>query len=83
MPGRALCYCALSAALAGLSFLVSFGGTWNFAPVSLAYLVLTAIAGVARALYWARVYRALGGLTPEDGVPGLATASPALAPPGQ
>jgi hypothetical protein len=33
--------------------------------------LLTAIAGVARALYWARVYRALGGLTPEDGVPGL------------
>ena len=78
----ALVDCALSAALAGLSFLVSFGGTWNFAPLSLAYLVLTAIAGVARALYWARVYRALGGLTPEDGVPGLATATPAVAPPG-
>ena len=28
--------------------------------------------GVTRASYWARMYRELGGLSPEDGVPGLA-----------
>ncbi len=28
-------------------------------------------AGVTRAAYWAQAYRALGGLAPEDGVPGL------------
>lgn len=33
--------------------------------------VLTGYAGVARAAYWARAYRALGGLSPDDGVPGL------------
>lgn len=34
---------------------------------------LFGFAGVVRAGYWARAYRALGGLTPADGVPGLAT----------
>jgi hypothetical protein len=34
-------------------------------------LLLTGFAGVARAGYWARAYRALGGLSPDDGVPGL------------
>jgi len=34
-------------------------------------LVLTGFAGVARAGYWARAYRALGGLSADDGVPGL------------
>jgi hypothetical protein len=34
-------------------------------------LVLTGFAGVTRAGYWARAYRALGGLAPDDGVPGL------------
>lgn len=36
-------------------------------------LALNGFAGVARAGFWARAYRALGGLAPEDGVPGLAT----------
>lgn len=34
-------------------------------------LPLIGFAGVTRAGYWARAYRALGGLSPEDGVPGL------------
>lgn len=37
-------------------------------------LVLVGFAGVARAGYWARAYRALGGLSPDDGVPGLVQA---------
>ncbi|MCY2960876.1 MAG: hypothetical protein NTY35_11990 [Planctomycetota bacterium] len=37
-------------------------------------LALMGFAGVVRAGYWARAYRALGGLTPADGVPGLAAA---------
>lgn len=37
-------------------------------------LALMGFAGVVRAGYWARTYRALGGLTPADGVPGLARA---------
>ena len=60
----ALVDCGLSAVLAILSFSPS-------GSVVLAGVVLGAIAGVARALYWGRVYRALGGLTPEDGVPGV------------
>jgi hypothetical protein len=68
----ALVDCALSAALAALGFLVKHASALCFmTPAVVAYVLLTAIAGVARALYWARVYRALGGLTPEDGVPGL------------
>jgi hypothetical protein len=35
------------------------------------FVLLTGFAGVARAGYWARAYRALGGLSPDDGVPGL------------
>ncbi|MBL8857753.1 MAG: hypothetical protein JNL28_04510 [Planctomycetes bacterium] len=38
-------------------------------------LTLTGFAGVTRAAYWARAYRALGGLSPDDGVPGLPQAS--------
>jgi hypothetical protein len=34
-------------------------------------LALYGFVGVARAGYWARAYRALGGLSPADGVPGL------------
>jgi hypothetical protein len=34
-------------------------------------IALMGFAGVVRAGYWARAYRALGGLTPSDGVPGL------------
>jgi hypothetical protein len=35
-------------------------------------LCLAGFVGVTRAGYWARTYAALGGLTPADGVPGLA-----------
>jgi hypothetical protein len=35
------------------------------------FVLLTGFAGVARSGYWARAYRALGGLSPDDGVPGL------------
>lgn len=38
---------------------------------TIAKVLLTSFAGVARAGYWARAYRALGGLSPDDGVPGL------------
>lgn len=34
-------------------------------------LMLMGFGGVARAGYWARAYRALGGLSPDDQVPGL------------
>ncbi|MCE9593946.1 MAG: hypothetical protein K8S98_07125 [Planctomycetes bacterium] len=40
-----------------------------------AYVALGGFIGVARALYWSRAYRALGGLSPADGVPGLAGSS--------
>ena len=47
----------------------------NFAgdsPLSLALeLALFGFAGVTRAGYWARTYRALGGLSSSDNVPGL------------
>ncbi|MCA8981912.1 MAG: hypothetical protein KDC14_17915 [Planctomycetes bacterium] len=33
--------------------------------------LLQGIFGVTRACYWASAYRALGGLSPDDGVPGL------------
>lgn len=39
------------------------------------YMILMGFLGVARASYWARAYRALGGLSPDDGVPGLANPS--------
>lgn len=67
----ALVDCALSLVLWAI---LAGGGhlTFCLSPlVEAAHVGLTAIAGVARALYWGRVYRALGGLTPEDGVPGL------------
>lgn len=38
---------------------------------TLAAVALFGFAGVTRAGYWARVYRALGGLSHTDGVPGL------------
>ncbi len=65
----ALVDCALSAVLAILGFTHS-------GPIFVVGVMLGAIAGVARALYWGRVYRALGGLTPEDGVPGVSAAVP-------
>jgi hypothetical protein len=40
-------------------------------PLVLLLLALNGFAGVTRAGYWARTYRALGGLTPADKVPGL------------
>jgi len=36
-----------------------------------ALLCLGGLIGVTRACYWATAYRALGGLSPDDGVPGL------------
>jgi hypothetical protein len=33
--------------------------------------VLNGFLGVTRAIYWGRAYRALGGLSPDDGIPGL------------
>jgi len=38
----------------------------------LMWIAILGFAGVTRAAYWARMYRELGGLSPEDGVPGLA-----------
>ncbi len=38
----------------------------------LVYVPIHLFTGMARAGYWARAYRALGGLSPDDGVPGLA-----------
>jgi hypothetical protein len=46
------------------------GKTGNVLSVT-AKVLLTGFAGVVRAGYWARAYRALGGLSPDDGVPGL------------
>jgi hypothetical protein len=38
-------------------------------------VLLVGFAGTTRAAYWARAYRALGGLSPDDQVPGLAVAN--------
>lgn len=40
----------------------------------LAMILFPGFLNVARAAYWARAYRALGGLAPSDGVPGLPSA---------
>jgi hypothetical protein len=37
----------------------------------IALLCFGGVVGVMRACYWATAYRALGGLSPDDGVPGL------------
>jgi hypothetical protein len=58
----------------GWTAVFGIGGTFGKPGHKLALavnLVLTGFAGVARAGYWARAYRALGGLAPDDGVPGL------------
>ncbi|MBI5432408.1 MAG: hypothetical protein HZA52_06240 [Planctomycetes bacterium] len=55
--------------LLGLLHVPVFGGI-----ALAAYIALGGFVGVTRALYWARAYRALGGLSPADGVPGLAQA---------
>ena len=45
-------------------------------PVAMALLLATSgFLGVTRACYWARAYRALGGLSPEDQIPGLQDAA--------
>lgn len=49
-----------------------------FAPLVAAALV--AFMGVTRACYWARAYRALGGLSADDRVPGLDPGSGGLEP---
>jgi len=43
----------------------------NLTCVPALWLALLGFAGVTRAYYWAQAYRALGGLSPDDGVPGL------------
>ncbi|MBK7644366.1 MAG: hypothetical protein IPJ19_15205 [Planctomycetes bacterium] len=48
-----------------------------FIPVAL--LGVLGFVGVTRASYWARMYRELGGLSPEDGVPGLGAGQPEAA----
>ena len=40
----------------------------------LVWPLVVGFAGTPRAAYWARAYRALGGLSPDDQVPGLAVA---------
>jgi hypothetical protein len=58
----------------GWAALAGFGKFFGKPGIDLAVivnLVLTGFAGVTRAGYWARAYRALGGLAPDDGVPGL------------
>jgi len=55
----------------------AFSGIWGELPLNRPLTIsfevaLMGFAGVVRAGYWARTYRALGGLTPADGVPGLA-----------
>jgi hypothetical protein len=57
----------------------AFGGLVRGIPgeqaVQIAFtLGLAGFSGVVRAAYWARAYRALGGLTPDDRVPGLVPA---------
>lgn len=72
---RALIGDALLSLLYWIAFWV-LAGFWRvpvLGGVALAcYIALGGFVGVARALYWARAYRALGGLSPADGVPGLA-----------
>lgn len=51
--------------------LVFFQPSFLQGLVPLALLLLYGFAGVARAGYWARTYRALGGLSSADKVPGL------------
>ncbi len=76
----ALVDCALSFVLWSILAAGSHFNSGIALLITAAHVMLTAIAGVARALYWGRVYRALGGLTPEDGVPGLPPIPAAAAP---
>jgi multisubunit Na+/H+ antiporter MnhE subunit len=54
-----------------VSEMTRFLGHTGLTIAAIVKLVLTGFAGVTRAGYWARAYRALGGLSPDDGVPGL------------
>ena len=56
---------------AGLAALLELAGAGALSLPLLA--VLAGWAGLARAGFWARAYRGLGGVWPEDGVPGLGT----------
>jgi hypothetical protein len=47
--------------------------------IPLVWVAILGFVGVTRAYYWARMYRELGGLSPEDGVPGLGSANPGQA----
>lgn len=59
--------------------IVTLGSIASIAPLaallglalSIGLFFLACIFGVTRACYWAAAYRALGGLSPDDGVPGL------------
>lgn len=53
------------------------GAPVHFA-ISIAMLCFAGILGVTRACYWASAYRALGGLSPDDGVPGLSESGASL-----
>jgi hypothetical protein len=44
--------------------------------IPVVWVGILGFVGVTRAAYWARMYRELGGLSPEDGVPGLASPNP-------
>lgn len=63
----------------GLANVVTLGASASAGPLAavaglasyFALLSLQGIFGVTRACYWASAYRALGGLSPDDGVPGL------------
>lgn len=60
----------LAITIAGATWLLT-NLTGRSAIVLPLVLALHGFMGVARAAYWAQAYRALGGLAPEDGVPGL------------
>jgi len=60
--------------------LVSSGGFSQFGLGAPLLFLLAGIGGVARAGYWAEAYVGLGGLGPDDGVPGLEQAQPSTLP---
>ncbi len=60
--------------LMGVAGLALFFTCVGIPLIPLAVVAIVGFIGVTRAAYWARIYRELGGLSPEDGVPGLASA---------
>lgn len=58
----------LSAVVATIAMLLGAFGAW---VAAIGGLLLAGFLGVTRACFWSRAYRALGGLGPEDNVPGL------------